>query len=86
MKPDLEGNELIRLAEVPTDEQILAAIRRWGNRSMTYVVRNVLWTDGFRTETPWVLRQLKRLEKAGLVERASSSYAVQLCWSAKEPA
>jgi Fe2+ or Zn2+ uptake regulation protein len=70
------------IVPAPTDEQILAAVRRWGNRAMTYVVRNTLSMEGFHVETPWVLRQLKRLEEAGAVERVSSSYAVQLCWSA----
>lgn len=69
----------------PTDEEILSAVSRWGNRAMTYAVRNWLSMEGFRIETPWVLRQLKRLERAGKVERVSSVYAVQICWSTKEP-
>ncbi len=67
----------------PTDEEILAAVRRHGDRAMTYVVRNVLAMDGWRIETPWVLRQLKRLERDGRVVRVPSSYAVQICWSTK---
>ena len=70
--------------KTPTDDEILAAVKRWGNGSMTYVVRNVLWSQGFRKETPWVLRQLKRLEKRGLVERVPSPYAVQIKWAVVE--
>lgn len=70
----------------PTDEAILAAVGRWGNRAMTYVVRNILWSAGFRRETPWIRRQLMRLEREGKVVRVSSGYATQICWSvAKEP-
>lgn len=29
----------------PADADILAAVRKWGNRSMTYVIRNVLAGD-----------------------------------------
>lgn len=67
---------------IPNDEQILAALRKWGNRSMTYVIRNTLSMGGFAAETPWVLRQLKRMEREGRVQRIPSSYAVQLCWTA----
>lgn len=65
---------------LPTDDEIFAAIREWGNSSMTYVIKNRLRSRGFPVETPWVLRQMKRLERAGKVKRASSSYAVQICW------
>ena len=68
--------------ELPSDDKIIAAVRDWGNSAMTYVVRNRLDFAGYRVETPWVLRQLKRLEKAGRVHRAKTSYAVQICWSA----
>lgn len=64
----------------PTDDQILAAITSHG-AAMTYVVRNILVREQrFPVETPWVLRQLKRLERAGKVERARTSYLVQICW------
>lgn len=65
----------------PTDEEVLAAASKWGNRAMTYVVRNVLVMEGFSVETPWVRRQMKRLEREGKVMRVSTSYATQLCWS-----
>ncbi|WP_292633341.1 MULTISPECIES: hypothetical protein [unclassified Novosphingobium] len=69
----------------PTDAQILAAVGKWGNRSMTYAVRNVLQMAGFKVETAWLLRRLKRLEREGKVVRVSSGYAIQLCWSVPTP-
>jgi hypothetical protein len=66
-----------RKTRKPTDAEVLAAVQKYGNRAMTYVVRNVLVMDGhFPIETPWVLRQLKRLEKVGAVVRVPS-YAGQ---------
>lgn len=65
----------------PTDQQILATIQAWGNNSMTYVIKNRLQSAGFEVETPWVLRQMKRLEREGKVVRAPSGYAVMLCWT-----
>jgi hypothetical protein len=65
---------------LPTDDDILAVISERGGRSMTYVIRNRLRSKGFRVETPWVLRQMKRLERAGRVQRVPTSYAVQICW------
>jgi hypothetical protein len=66
--------------KLPADDAILASVATWGQRTPTYVVRNRLAMDGFSVETPWVLRQLKRLERAGRVERVPSSYAVMLVW------
>lgn len=69
----------------PTDSEIIAVVREYGNRAMTYVVRNRLAQNRRRDqpiETSWVLRQLKRLEREGKVRRVESSYAVQICWSA----
>ena len=65
----------------PTDDDIIRAMTTHGSRAMTYVIRNVLWTNGFRRETPWILRQLKRMERAGRVRRVPTSYAVQICWA-----
>jgi hypothetical protein len=65
---------------LPTDDDILAVISERGGPSMTYVIRNWLRSKGFRVETPWVLRQMKRLERAGRVQRVPTSYAVQICW------
>lgn len=65
---------------LPTDEDILAETREWSRESMTYVIKNRLRSRGFRVETRWVLRQMKRLECTGKVQRVSSPYAVQICW------
>ena len=81
--PDTYTTELLR--EKPSDEQILAAVRRWGNDTMTYVVCKVLRSRGHHADTAWVRRQLKRLEREGHVKRTSTSYAAQLCWSATTP-
>lgn len=67
----------------PSDAELLAQLRRWGNRSPTYALRNGLCMGGFNVETPWVLRQMKRLERAGKVERVPSDWAVMLVWSAR---
>lgn len=64
----------------PTDDDVLFAIRPEG--CATYVVRNRLHAAGFKVETPWVLRRLKRLEAAGWVERVPSSYLVMISWRA----
>jgi hypothetical protein len=64
----------------PTDADILGILEK-RHSCMTYVIRNWLWSAGFRRETPWVLRQLKRLERDGKVHRVSTSYATQFCWS-----
>lgn len=63
---------------VPTDEEIIAAA---SGRKATYVIRNILSERHKGIPTAWVLRQLKRLEKAGKVMRVPSSYAVQITWS-----
>ncbi|WP_068089191.1 hypothetical protein [Novosphingobium rosa] len=66
----------------PRDDVLLEIL---GQRhdAMTYVVRNYLRSSPylFDVETPWVLRQMKRLERAGKVKRVSTSYAVQICWA-----
>lgn len=66
--------------ELPTDEQIIAAVTAWGNDAMTYVIANRLRSRGFNVGTDWVLRQMKRMERAGAVKRVATSYAKQLCW------
>lgn len=66
----------------PTDDDIIAAVANRGGRTMpTYVIRNVLSSKHKNLETALVLRQLKRLEKEGKVERVPSNYAVMLCWA-----
>lgn len=62
----------------PTDDAVLAAVRQ--HAGATYVVTNVLRFDGYGVETPWVLRRLKALERAGLVQREASGYAVMISW------
>lgn len=69
----------------PTDEETLAAMTKWGRSNiMTYVIANILRSDGFRElKTSFVLRRLKKLEALGLVRRVKSVYAVQICWTNK---
>lgn len=65
----------------PTDDDIIRAMTKHGSRAMTYVIRNVLWSEGFRRETPWIRRRLERMEREGQVRRVQSDYAVQICWA-----
>lgn len=64
----------------PTDEEILAAVAS-GYQMMTYVIRNTLAWKHNGLETAWVRRRLMALEKTGMVKRAPTSYAVQICWA-----
>ena len=71
----------------PSDDEVVAAVAKRG-RGVTYVIRNILIMDKKldpQIGTPYVLRRLKALEKAGRVERAPTSYAVQICWQTMEP-
>lgn len=63
----------------PTDEEIIAVLTANPSR-MTYVVKNILYRKHPGLETPFVLRRLKALEKAGKVRRMPSSYVRELCW------
>src|SRR5208337_4605779 len=64
------------------DAAVLAILRRHG-RMVSYVIRNWLaYEDEARVPTARVLAALKRLEKAGAVKRAPSSYAVMISWQA----
>ncbi|MFS7161912.1 hypothetical protein AB6825_22755 [Serratia proteamaculans] len=67
----------------PTDQEILSAMTKWGHsNSMTYIIANILRSDGFRElKTSFVLRRLKKLEALGQVKRVKSVYATQLCWT-----
>jgi DNA-binding HxlR family transcriptional regulator len=68
----------------PTDADILAVLRQW-NRTTTSVVRSVLVQqfDMRSISTPWVLRQLKRLERENKVRRVEqSTWKTQYVWSA----
>lgn len=49
---------------------------------MTYVIRNcvAMETRDHTLKTAKVLRELKKMERDGLVERLPTSYARQICW------
>lgn len=67
-----------------TDIKIIAVMKCRPSGVMTYVIANILALEhGYRgLKTAAVLSRLKRMERAGVVERVGSSYAVQLCWRA----
>lgn len=68
------------------EDEILAVM---GSRRgmMTYHIANCLRANHRKYNgtltTSTVLRCLKRMEKAGRVERVTSPYAVQICWAKK---
>ncbi|MEE4451492.1 Lrp/AsnC family transcriptional regulator [Novosphingobium resinovorum] len=64
------------------DDKILTAMKCRPSGAMTYVICSILALEhGYRgLKTSAVLSRLKRMERAGIVERVSSSYAAQLCW------
>lgn len=62
----------------PSDEEIIAAVKVWGGVSAAYVVFDRLRPKGYDISTPWVIRQLKRLEREGKVRRVPTSYAVMI--------
>lgn len=69
------------MKQQPTDEEILAAIDQWGGSgTMTYVIRNILSRKYGMQSTAFIRRRLQAMEAEGLVERAPTSYAVQICW------
>ena len=55
----------------PTDKEIVDAMMEWDNgfRSVTYVLRNRLGRK--RCTSRWILAQLKRMEKSGVVRRSA---------------
>jgi hypothetical protein len=67
------------------DAAIVVAMGARTSGIMTYVIRNILAMEhGYaRLETSTVLRRLKRMERAGEVERVATSYATMLCWRRK---
>lgn len=74
--------EAMRMGRKPTDDEIVAAVKYQGN-GVTFMIRNTLIMNRTldpRIETPYVLRRLKKLEKAGRVRRRPSCYVVQICW------
>lgn len=64
-----------------TDDQITSVLTEHGN-CMTYVVAYWLRRLDKNIQTPLVLRRLKKLEKAGKIQRVKSVYKTQICWSA----
>lgn len=65
---------------VPTDDEIVEALKGY-SEFPTYVVKNILRRKHPTVKTDWVLRQLKRLEKAGRVLRVPGIYARELSWT-----
>jgi len=68
----------MKIGARPTDDQILAALKRAGHGTPTYVVKNWLADKEFgrfdNLNTSHVLYRLKKLEKAGKVIRAKNWY------------
>lgn len=66
----------------PTDDDILSCLYKVprGSPDATYVIKNRLRGRGFEIDTAAVLRQLKRLEKAGKVVRVPTGYVIMLSW------
>ena len=65
---------------LPTDEEIMESLKGYPEFP-TYVVKNILRRKHPTVKTDWVLRQLKRLEKAGRVRRVPGIYARNLSWT-----
>lgn len=63
-----------------TDALVIAAIKGFGPRAMTYVIANIL---DRKWPTAKIRRHLKGMERRGLVERVSTGYAAQICWALK---
>jgi hypothetical protein len=76
------------MKQPPTDVEIIATVRKWGNRGTTSIIRSVL-AHAFPhvgIGTPWVLRQLKRLEREGKVRHVEqSTWKTQYVWSVITP-
>jgi DNA-binding HxlR family transcriptional regulator len=65
----------------PTDTEILWLMEQQrGSIMPTYYIKNCLQGQYAGLQTPWVLRRLKALEKAGYVERDTRQYATMICW------
>jgi hypothetical protein len=66
---------------LPTDGEIMDVIVvRSGEILPTYYLKNILRAKFPDITTPWLRRRMKALEAAGKVQRASSDYAVMICW------
>lgn len=64
-----------------SDEEILAVLRARTSGVMTYVIRNYLSPGRPYLGCSQIRRALERMENAGIVQRVSSVYAVQICWA-----
>lgn len=71
---------MTKLTTYPTRNDILSAVADWGNSNATYVIKNKLRGTYNEIKTSWVLRQLKKLEARGLVERKPTSYVSMISW------
>lgn len=72
---------------MPTDEQIISALRRAGEGSPTYVVKNWLRSSEFggfhNIKTSHVLYRLRKMQTRGLVVEVQSSYFIHMkAWRA----
>lgn len=66
---------------MPTDSEIMdLVVMHSGSIMPTYVYKNILRRRFPGVTTPWVLRRLKALEKAGRVCRRQTNYAKMICW------
>lgn len=65
-----------------TDEEIIQVLTEHGP-CMTYVVAYWLKLKNDSVNTAYTLRRMKKLEEAGKVRRAKSSYKTQICWEAQ---
>lgn len=73
------------LAARPTDPEIVACLLGGYPSLPTYVVKNKL-RDKYRdVKTPFVLRRLKMLEKAGHVVRVAGYSTVHFSWTIAAP-
>lgn len=66
---------------LPTDGEIMdVLVVRSGGINPTYYIKNCLRRKFPSVKTPWLLRRLKAMEKAGKVRRVPSDYATMICW------
>lgn len=75
------------MATLVTDDEIIAVLRDGSHGKLTAYVASILrHQKGRPVETSWTLRQLKRLERVGKVQRISSrTYRTQFLWAAVVP-
>lgn len=79
----------MKIGARPTDDQILAAMKRAGQGQVSYVIRNWLMDKEFgrfdNLNTSHVLYRLKKLEKQGKVKRSARQwYADMISWDLVE--